>query len=120
MKLRVIKKMLFGSVLKHLKLLLAFFAICCCCFVDKDDKASLDMILSFFTGADSVPPLGYRNVLSFNHMSLYPTASTCAVELTLPTRHQDYNNLNVIWTVHLLRLGGLDCIKLRASFLYSQ
>lgn len=68
-------------------------------------KVSLDMVLSFFTGTDRVPPLGYpRVVLSFNHSNPYPTSSTCAVELTLPTIYQDYDtfkhHLDVAFTMH--------------------
>lgn len=63
------------------------------------------MILSFFTGADRVPPLGYESVvLSFNHENPYPTSSTCAVELTLPTKQQEYDtfksHLDVAFTMH--------------------
>ena len=63
------------------------------------------MILVFFTGADSIPPGGYDNVImSFNKDNPYPTASTCGLELTLPTKHQEYNDfkksLDVAFTMH--------------------
>ncbi len=50
-------------------------------------------------------PLGYSSVvLSFNHKNPYPTSSTCAVELTLPTMHQDFDmfkrHLDVAFTMH--------------------
>ena len=63
------------------------------------------MILVFFTGADSIPPSGYDSVImSFNKESQYPTASTCGLELTLPTKHNDYNDfkkcLDVAFSMH--------------------
>ena len=63
-------------------------------------------ILSFFTGCEAIPPLGFPDVtLSFNSEHSYPSASTCAVELTLPTKFQDYDvfaqNLTVAFTKHL-------------------
>ena len=54
---------------------------------------SIGMILNFFTGAESIPPCGFppgKPVLSFNSSNPYPTASTCALELTLPTKYDDY------------------------------
>lgn len=43
------------------------------------------MILSFVTGADTVPPTGYSCVtLNFNN------DLTASVELTLPSKHGDY------------------------------
>ena len=62
------------------------------------------MILAFFTGADSIPPVGYDRVtLSFNHQNPYPTASTCGLELTLPTKYDEYNefkrNMDVAFTM---------------------
>ncbi len=70
-----------------------------------ETKVFLDMIVSFFTSAERVPPLGYSSVvLSFNHKNPYPTSSTCAVELTLPTIHQDFDtfkrHLDVAFTMH--------------------
>ena len=49
--------------------------------------------LIFFSGASRIPPIGFDRecTLSFNPSSVYPTASTCALELTLPTMyHDDY------------------------------
>ncbi len=51
------------------------------------------MVLSFFTGAEQVPPLSYglytSPTLRFNHSQPLPTASTCATELILPTVYFD-------------------------------
>lgn len=58
-----------------------------------------------FTGADSIPPLGLDDAsLNFNESNSYPTASTCALELTLPTKHRSYDefkqHLDVAFTMH--------------------
>ena len=49
------------------------------------------MILAFFTGAEEMPPLGFPHdpVLNFADQP-YPTASTCAIQLTLPTNYLEY------------------------------
>ena len=68
-------------------------------------KVSLQMILAFFTGADSIPPGGYSRVfMNFNNHNPYPTASTCGLELTLPTKYNNYNDfkkcLDIAFTMH--------------------
>jgi hypothetical protein len=58
--------------------------------VDNEDlekyTVTLPNILSFFTGADEVPPLGFPHqpTLSFSSSNPYPTASTCAIQLYQP------------------------------------
>ncbi len=63
-----------------------FKIIIICDFVFCTEEVSLEMVLSFFTGADDIPPLGFPHdpQLNFSPTSPYPTASTCAIELTLP------------------------------------
>ena len=50
------------------------------------------MVLVFFSGANDIPPMGYPYdpVINFNPISPYPTSSTCALQLTLPTCYLDY------------------------------
>lgn len=65
-------------------------------------SVSLPMVL---TGADSIPPLGLDHAsLNFNESNAYPTASTCALELTLPTKHWTYDefmqHFDVAFTMH--------------------
>ena len=52
---------------------------------------TLPMVLNFFSGAEEVPPEGFHNevVLSFNPINPFPTSSTCAVELTLPSQYSN-------------------------------
>ena len=74
-------------------------------------RVSLKTVLAFFTGADCIPPLGYTSaVLSFNESNPYPTASTCAIQLTLPTKYTDYeqfrHNLEIAFQMH----GGFGLI----------
>ena len=68
---------------------------------------TLHTILNFFFGAEKIPPMGFPSdpVLRFNGSDVYPTASTCAIELTLPTRYTgDYasfkNAMDVALTCH--------------------
>ena len=49
----------------------------------------------FFTGADTLPAVGFGKVPKLSFLEnvpsrLLPTASTCAIELRLPTCHADY------------------------------
>ena len=58
----------------------------------KEDSLSLGQILSFFSGREYPPPLGFDSKISihFNADSMFLTASTCALHLTLPTKY--YND----------------------------
>ena len=55
------------------------------------DKVTLETVLSFFTGGEEIPPGGYGAMLhpflNFNNEQPYPTASTCSINLTLPTKY---------------------------------
>ena len=67
---------------------------------------SLGTILSFFSGADNIPPLGFPNEpeLNFNPKAVHPTASTCSIQLTLPTKYANFeelkNKLDQAFTMH--------------------
>ena len=71
-----------------------------------ENKVSLGMILSFFTGVDSVPPSGYNQVVLNFSETPYPTASTCAMELTLPINHDDYAGFKQSLDVAFMMHGG--------------
>ena len=51
----------------------------------------LEDCLAFFTAAEKLPPAGFDREcsLTFNPSNIYPTASTCALVLTLPTLYYD-------------------------------
>ena len=48
---------------------------------------TLSTILSFFMGFECIPPLGLplQPSLTFDEVSMYPTASTCVMQLRLAT-----------------------------------
>ena len=56
------------------------------------DAVTLPMALGFFTGAEEMPPLGFPHepTLVFSDTNPYPTALTCAIQLTLPTKYNTY------------------------------
>ena len=49
------------------------------------ENVHLSTVLSVFTGAESLPPMGVgmAPVLRFDPSNMFPTASTCALEFTL-------------------------------------
>ena len=61
-------------------------------YIDGLLEVNLGDILSFFTGANRIPPLGFADAtLNFNPFNPYPTASTCGLCLTLPTKYDKYD-----------------------------
>ena len=64
------------------------------CVGETDTCIEFATVLSFTTGAEAIPPMGFNEPLSlhFNSYNQFPTASTSALELTLPTQY--YNNCN--------------------------
>ncbi len=73
------------------------------------DAVSLEMILSFFTGANEIPPLGLPHdpQLNFSPSGVYPTASTCAIELTLPTRYEHSDEFDKALNTAFISHGGI-------------
>lgn len=69
--------------------IMANFYICYCFCVANPDAVTLEDILSFFTGAVRIPVGGFDHeaTLSFSPTAYYPSASTCALELILPTNY---------------------------------
>lgn len=79
--------------------------------VDGDFNCTLEDILIFFTGAERVPVLGFELVpkLSFLESSplrLLPTASTCSLELRLPTYDHNYITFKEYMSVGLKGCEG--------------
>ena len=65
-------------------------------------------ILTFFTGAPYIPPLGLDDAtLNFNSDNPYPTASTCGLTLTLPSRFDSYAAFKDSFVFAMLNHGGL-------------
>ena len=76
---------------------------------DQESTLQLGDVLSFFTGADKLPPLGLPHNASiyFNSENEYPTASTCALHIVLPTKHwNDYNTFKDKMVYGLKYHGG--------------
>lgn len=70
---------------------------------------TLSKVLNFFSGAEEIPENGFPNepVLSFNPADVFPTASTCAIELTLPTMYSDnYYQFKKMMNIALTCHGG--------------
>ena len=70
---------------------------------------SLKTVLSFFTGAEEIPTTGFGEApsLAFSHSdSPFPTASTCATQLVLPTKNKDQTSFNDKMIYGLLNHGG--------------
>ena len=64
-----------------------------CVISGGETDLTLSSCLSFFSGAERLPPIGFETdcALNFNRDNIYPTASTCALTLVLPTKyHDDY------------------------------
>ena len=71
---------------------------------------SLQHVLSFFTGAECLPPIGFdmEAKMHFNPVSTFPTASTRALVLTLPTKY--HNNPTLFQEKMTCRtMVDLDC-----------
>ena len=65
-------------------------------------------ILSFFTGAENIPPLGFEAAtLNFSPNNPYPTASTRGLSLTLPTKYYDnYSDFKENFVFAIQNHGG--------------
>lgn len=52
-------------------------------------SVTLSTVLSFVTGAEEIPPLGFPHDATLHP---YPTASTCAIQLTVPSKYTTYED----------------------------
>ena len=61
-------------------------------FVENDIDVTPADVLTFITGADQEPPLGFVSTpeISFHSNGLLATASTCLLQLRLPITHNCY------------------------------
>ena len=74
---------------------------------------TLEVVLYFFSGAEEIPPMGYGSLISpcvhfFLDEEPYPKASTCAIELKLPTRYHQgpYSLFKEAMDIGMLCHGG--------------
>lgn len=72
------------------------------------ERIDLKKVVNFFSGADEPPPGGFpfQPEINFNDSNPYPTASTCAVQLTLPTKYDNYKDFKKNFDIALLYHGG--------------
>ena len=67
---------------------------------------SLSAVLAFFTGAESVPLLGFKEPFMlkflFGDEQRFATASTCDLILRIPTCHKTYEEFNECFIQSLL------------------
>jgi len=86
------------------------------CYTDATDpveEITLEDVIVFFSGSDKIPPLGFPRspTLNFSQDNLYPTASTCALVLTLPTQYgRQYDSFKDAMTVGFKFHGGFGNI----------
>ena len=83
-------------------------------FVSDGDVSAICLgdCLSFFTGADRIPPGGYEMPcrLNFSTDTVFPNSSTCALTLTLPTlSYESYEQFKDNMIYAFLNYGDLDC-----------
>ena len=74
-----------------------------------DAPVDIGDCLALFTGAECIPPTGFDTncTLNFNSSAVYPTASTCALLLTLPTKYyEDYYHFKDKMFFGLMNHGG--------------
>ena len=75
------------------------------------DNVTLQMVLAFFTGSDSLPFLGLLDAtLSFNSRNAYPCASACMIELKLPTKFREYSMFKMNMDIAFTKLCGFQII----------
>ena len=76
----------------NLKISCLIFSFIHCYVADNENcDLMLSQVLSFFTGAEYPPPLGFDTdpTIRFCNSLEFPTASTCALEMTIPTKYHD-------------------------------
>ena len=69
------------------------FFLLFCYYTDGDLPCKIEDVLVFFSGSDQIPPLGFDEepsvVFLHDQGSRFATASTCSLQLRLPTCHGD-------------------------------
>ena len=72
-----------------------------------NDVVTLKEVLIFFSGAESVPPTGFPRQPSLCFIKgPLPTASTCALELRVPTVHKSYLEFKEAMIMGMMGHGG--------------
>ena len=70
-------------------------------------SVSLKTVPIIFTGTDCIPPLAYASAtLTFNPTNPYRTASTCEIQLILPTKYDTFEEFKEHMNTALRMHGG--------------
>ena len=81
------------------------------CHAGGDSGCSLEDIIIFFSGADGIPPLGFNHSPSLHFLetdAVFPTSSTCSLQLRLPTQYNTYETFKDAMKEVLFGNGGRD------------
>ena len=84
-----------------------YFSICMC--TDEDIGCTLEDMLIFFSGTDALPPLGFDTppTLTLLHGDVrFPTASTCGIHLSIPTKYKKFEDFKDAMITALLSNDG--------------
>ena len=68
----------------------------------------LKSLLQFFCGEDHVPST-IKPILTFHDSGIFPTASTCSMELSIPASHKTYISFASAMDKALEWHGGFGC-----------
>lgn len=63
-------------------------------------------VLQFMSSSETFPSLDFSGTLNFNEENPYPTTSTCALVLTLPTRYTSYEEFKEAFLYGMKNHGG--------------
>ena len=66
--------------------------------MEEDIGCTLSDLLLFFLGTDQIPPLGFdiKPTLTFIKHGKFPTASTCDIQLRLPTTQRPIKSSDIM------------------------
>ena len=78
----------------------------CLVLIGGNHDVTLEDVLACFTGSGTVPPMAAS--LHFKEQNPYPTASTCSLSLTLPTKYSTYSDFKNNFLFAIQNHG--DCI----------
>ena len=83
-----------------------------CCSVDGTIDCDVTEILKFCSGGDTIPVCGFDAypTLSFDSTAVLPTASTCEVELRIPSKYNSYSKFKEVMLLAIKGYSGFGTI----------
>ena len=84
-------------------------------FLDDDIGCKLEDIMIFFSGSSQEPPCGFEHTCGptikfLNNEEVLPTASTCTLELRLPTNHRNYETFKEAMITGIMGNDGFGLV----------